>query len=142
VAGAGALASCAPAATPAPEAAPTCPPAEECPPCPTPAAAAEAGPVTLEVYGCSGSSEITELHAPRLDTLEGKTICEVANYAWAADRTFPLIESLLKNQFPTVKFVPFTEFGDIYGTTVEELEAIATAAKEKGCDAVITGNAG
>lgn len=40
VAAAGALASCAPAATPAPaETAapcPTCPPAEECPPCPTP----------------------------------------------------------------------------------------------------------
>ena len=38
VAGAGALASCAPAATPttAPEAAPTCPPAGECAPCPTP----------------------------------------------------------------------------------------------------------
>ena len=36
VAGAGALASCAPAATPttAPEAAPTCPPAAECAPCP------------------------------------------------------------------------------------------------------------
>jgi succinate dehydrogenase/fumarate reductase flavoprotein subunit len=49
VAAVGALASCAPAATPVPTTAPgetavpaaTCPPAEECPPCPTPEAVAE-----------------------------------------------------------------------------------------------------
>ena len=95
VAAASVLASCAPAATPAPEAAPTCAPAEECPPCPTPAAAGEAGPVTLELYDPSGAFEVVALHTPRLDTLEGKTICEISNGSWEDERTFPLILSLI-----------------------------------------------
>jgi len=140
VAGAGALAGCAPAATPAPEAAPTCPPAEECAPCPTPAAAAEAGPVTLEVFDPSGAYEVTQLHAARLDTLEGKTICEVSNSSWEADRTFPVIRSLLQKQFPTAKIIPYTELPNANVLTgMKDLSAIL---EEKSCDAVILGNAG
>ena len=141
VAGAGALASCAPAATPAPEAAPTCPPAEECPPCPTPAAAGEAGPVTLELYDPTGATEITQLHAPRLDTLEGKTICELWNGDFEGNRTFPLIEELLKKQFPTAKFIPYTEF-PVGRLQISDVKNIGKIVKEMGCDAVITGNGG
>jgi len=145
VAGAGALASCAPAATPAPEAAPTCPPAGECPPCPTPAAAADAGPVTLEVFDPSGAVEVTQLHAPRLDTLEGKTICELSNGSWEVDRTFPYIRELLQKMYPTVKMIPYTEFPYGSGTKGEHLiddDEVAGMVKEKGCDAVIVGNSG
>jgi len=143
VAGAGALASCAPAATPAPEAAPTCPPAEECPPCPTPAAAGEAGPVTLELYDPSGAVEVTELHAPRLDTLEGKTICFLWNTAFEGDRTFPLIGELLKEQFPTVNIIDYTELPMIPGEVSDKSFApVIEAVKAKACDAVITGNGG
>ena len=148
VAGAGALASCAPAATPAPEAAPTCPPAEECAPCPTPAAAAEAGPVTLEVYNPSGAFEVTEVHAGRLDTLEGKTICELSNRSWQADRSFPLIRELLQEMYPTLTIIPYTEFPN--GTSgsapnggyIIDMDETANLVKAAGCDAVILGNAG
>jgi len=140
VAGAGALASCAPAATPAPEAVPTCPPAEECPPCPTPAGAAEAGPVTLEVYDPTGAVEVTVLFSPRLDTLEGKTICEVSNGSWEAERTFPRIRELLQSQFPTVKIVPYTEFP--VGSTQIDIAQIGEMVEAKGCQAAILGNAG
>ena len=138
VAGAGALASCAPAATPAPEAAPTCPPAEECPPCPTPAAAGEAGPVTLELYDPTGAVEVTELFAPRLDTLEGKTICMIGNAMWEDQRTFPVITELLQKQFPTAKIIPYTEFQ--YGGIDDDKVALSVQAAK--CDAVIVGNAG
>jgi len=42
---------------------------------------AGAGPVTLEVYDPTGAFEVTNLFSPRLDTLEGKTICEVG-HSW------------------------------------------------------------
>jgi len=137
VAGAGALASCAPAATPAPEAAPTCPPAAECAPCPTPAAAGEAGPVTLELFDPTGAFEVTELFSARLDTLEGKTICELSNDSWEASRTFPAIRELLQNQYPTMTIIPYTEF-----PLDSDTKDISDILMQKGCDAVIVGNAG
>ena len=147
VAGAGALASCAPAATPAPAdtpaPCPTCPPAEECPPCPTPAAAGEAGPVTLELYDPSGAYEVTVLHAARLDSLEGKTICEVTDGSWEDQRTFAVIRELLQEMYPTAKFVTYDNFPTITNVlTVADMAGIATEMKEMGCDAVISGNAG
>jgi len=140
VAAASVLASCAPAATPAPEAAPTCPPAAECPPCPTPAAAGEAAPVTLEVFDPTGAFEVSQLFSPRLDTLEGKTICEVSNDSWQSERTFPLIRELLQNQYPTMTIIPYTEFP--HGTDEIDVEEKWDQLKEAGCDAVIVGNGG
>ncbi len=107
-----------------------------------PAAAQE--PVTLEVYDPSGAFEVSEVHAPRLDTLAGKTICELSNGSWEHDRTFALIRDLLQRQFPDVKFVTFDELG-LWGTDridYPNLDQIEAIAKEKGCDALISGNAG
>ena len=140
VAGAGALASCAPAATPAPEAAPTCPPAEECPPCPTPAAAGEAGPVTLDVLSPTGNLQITELHAPRLDTLEGKTICELSGQSFRAQESFPVIRQALQERFPDATIIPYTEFP--MGKYQIDFDGLGELMKESGCDAVIGGNCG
>jgi len=55
-----------------------------------------AEPATLTVYNPAGAREITVLHAKRLDTLAGKTICELTNTGWQAHRTFPLVRELLK----------------------------------------------
>ncbi|MFC1966241.1 hypothetical protein ACFLWI_04770 [Chloroflexota bacterium] len=97
-----------------------------------------AGSVTLEVYDPTGTVEISPLHAPRLDTLEGKTIGEVSNRIWEADRMFPLIRQLLQTRFPGIKFIPYTEFPAL---VYPEPENIGDLAKVKGCDAVIVGNA-
>lgn len=94
--------------------------------------------VELEVYDPTGAMEITETFAPRLADLNGKTICEVWA-AWQANRTFPVIEEALKKQFPTAKFVRFTEFG---GGRAEGTEADIDLLVKTGCDGVITGNAG
>jgi hypothetical protein len=96
--------------------------------------------VELEVYDPTGAIEITQLHAPRLDTLEGKTICELAvGGAWQWERTFPLIRDLLQNQFSTATFIPHTEFP--IGVNMPDQETL-DLLKEQGCDAVIIGNAG
>jgi hypothetical protein len=99
-----------------------------------------ADPVTLKVYDPTGAIEVTQLFAPRLDTLEGKTICELWDASWEGDRTFPLIRDLLQGKYPTAKFVPYTEFP--IGSAVMQAPGIDQIAKKKGCQAAIVGNAG
>lgn len=104
----------------------------------------EAGPVTLELYDPTGAFEVTQLFSPRLDTLEGKTICMISNGSWEDDRTFPLIAELLQKQFPTATIVPYTEFAIIPESPVDPKTLADTLEllKAKGCDGVISGNAG
>ena len=101
-------------------------------------------PVTLEVFDPTGASEVTEVHAPRLDTLDGKTICEISQepdgQSWEARRTFPFIRELLKKRFPTLKIVPYSEFPVSPGSADIE-GGIDKVARGKGCQGFIAGNA-
>jgi hypothetical protein len=105
-----------------------------------PAQAEMEGPVTLEVYDPTGAIEVTELFSARLDSLEGKTICEVSNSGWEARRTFPLIRELLQQAYPTATIIPYTDFPE--GTHNIDVDEIGAMVKEKGCEAAILGNAG
>jgi hypothetical protein len=143
------LAACAPAVAPTPVPATPVPPTvapTAVPPTVAPtkvpptSAPAPAGPVTLELYNPSGAFEVSQLFSKRLDTLAGKTICELSNGSWEDDRTFPYIRALLQKTYPTAKFIPYTEFP--VGTAVIPYPEVAALAKSKGCDAVIVGNAG
>ncbi|MCL2669435.1 MAG: hypothetical protein FWE89_02005 [Syntrophaceae bacterium] len=97
--------------------------------------------MTLDVFDPTGAIEVTNLFAPRLSDLNGKTICELSNNSWEADRTFPAIRELLQKQFPGVKIVPYTEFP--HGNReLESATNIGDLVVQKGCQAVITGNAG
>ena len=83
--------------------------------------------------------------APRLDTLEGKTIGEFWNGVFKGNETFPVIRRLLEQKFPGVRIVPFTEFphgtGSDHPAHQRELaRKMAALAREKGCHAVISGN--
>lgn len=88
------------------------------------------------------TQEVRQL-APRLDTLEGKTICEVYDGGFRGDRTFPLIRELLKKRYPTIKFIPYTEIPESSVHTIENVvKKLPDIFRQKGCDAVISGNAG
>ena len=106
-----------------------------------PMAVLAADPATLEVYDPTGGFEITKLNAPRLPDLNGKTICEISNDTWETRRTFPLIRELLQKQFPTARIIPYSE---VVATRAqcENLDYVAKIVKQKGCQAVISGNAG
>ncbi len=91
--------------------------------------------VTLEVYNPSGSIEIKYMFAKRLDTLEGKTIAQVGN-SWEGYRVHPLIEKLLKERYKNITIIPFGEMPDY-----PDMDKVVEAAKAKGVDAVIIGNA-
>ena len=95
---------------------------------------------SVEVFDPTGAFEITRLHAPRLKDLHGKTICEISNSIWETDRTFPLIREELQKRFPTAKIIPYDE---VVGTRpqCEDLDYVARVVKEKGCEAVVAGNA-
>ncbi len=85
--------------------------------------------------------------APRLHTLQGKTIGETWNEDFKGDFMFPVYRELLKERYPGVKVVPYTEFpsSTLRGTPEYQRELarrIAAMAKEKGCDALISGNGG
>jgi len=112
-------------------------------PAPTgvPAPTATPAPVTFTLYDPTGAIEVSKLFTPRLDTLAGKTICEVSDDMWQAQRTFPLIRQLLQKQFPTAKIIPYTEFPHGSGTIAGDAE-IGNKLKAAGCQAAIVGNAG
>ena len=84
--------------------------------------------------------------APSLRTLEGKTICELWNYVFLGDVTFPKIKELLVKRYPGVKFVPYTEFERTHGPNEESeramIKALPGKLKKYGCDAVLSGNGG
>ena len=92
----------------------------------------------LEVYDPAGTVDLTEKHAPRLETLSGKTICELSDRMWEDSRTFPHIRKILQSRFPDAKIIPFTEFPGVYGVTDE---ALAEAVRKSGCDGTVVGNA-
>ncbi len=83
--------------------------------------------------------EVTPL-APRLDTLEGKTVCQLWDYLFRGDEIFGMLEGKLEERYPGVNFVRWDEFGSTHGE--DEAEILASLPKrleELGVDAVISG---
>lgn len=97
-------------------------------------------PVNLSVYDPTGAINVTQLYSKRLDSLNGKTICEIADDNWQDVRTFPVIRELIMKQFPTAKIIPYDKF--THGTRNIQYPGIADEVKKAKCDAVILGNAG
>jgi hypothetical protein len=97
-----------------------------------------------EVLRPIGEAASKTMHsAPRLDTLNGKTICEVWNAGYRGDRTFPKIRELLQKRYPGLKIVPYTEFPLSRHYNIDEvLKDLPQLLQQKGCDALISGNGG
>ncbi|MBX3665835.1 MAG: hypothetical protein KF834_09120 [Burkholderiales bacterium] len=95
-------------------------------------------PLGLEAVKLAGN-------ARRLDGLEGKTIGEFWNGVFKGDISFPIIRRLLLQRFPRLKIIPYSEFphepaSDHPSKQRELAQRMASLAKERGCDAVISGN--
>jgi hypothetical protein len=104
---------------------------------------AMAAPVKLTVENPTGSLEVSQLFAPRVADLNGKTICEVMNGMWESKRTFPVFTELLQNKFPKSKIVPSTQFRAFdEKDSVDEIRQLAQQVKAAGCQVAIVGNAG
>lgn len=99
-------------------------------------------PVELTVFDPSGSTEISQLHAPRLDTLDGKTIAFVSDDAWEDHRMFPLLKELFAEQYPNTTIIPQDNFIHGIDALTVENNGLPEAMQEKNVDGVIVGNAG
>ena len=95
--------------------------------------------VTLEFHDPSGTLEVTQAFAPRLDTLEGKRIGFVSNEQWQAYRMLPALKEMLEADFPGVEVLPIDSFPQ--GNALIGTEETAALVKKSGVDAVIVGNA-
>ncbi len=92
------------------------------------------------VWPLGKATERLQPLAPRLDTLEGKTICGLYNGVFHFDETWPLIQQLLSKKYPGIKFVGWEEFGSFKEKEeMSRLEALPGKLAQYGCDAVISG---
>ena len=96
----------------------------------------------LEVYVPTGAALDSNKfpYAARLPDLNGKTIGEISNRLWEADRIFPKIREVLKARYPDIKFVPYTEFPH-HADDIQDNEQLADMVLAKGCDAIIGSSA-
>ncbi len=95
--------------------------------------------VTLEFYDPSGTLEVTQQHAPRLASLEGKRIGFVSNEQWQAYRMLPMLKEMLEEDFPGIEVLPIDTFPQ--GNALIGNAETAALVKKSGVDAVIVANA-
>ena len=82
-----------------------------------------------------------------LASLEGKTIGEVYNNHFKGELMFQTYRRLFQERYRGIRIIPFDQFPIVYvgGDAASQKKIareIAALAKEKGCDAIITGNGG
>jgi hypothetical protein len=80
---------------------------------------------------------------PRIADLNGKTICELSDYSFRGEEIFPIVRELLRQQYPGIKFVEYTNFGNTHGAAeAKVIHNLPAMLKEHGCDGVISGVGG
>ena len=95
--------------------------------------------VSLKVFDPSGATEITQLHATRLDSLANKNVAMLSDDMWQAHRMLPLIQDYLETTYPGIEVIPSAEFP--MGNTAMDRDATADLLVDRGIDAVVVGNA-
>jgi hypothetical protein len=95
--------------------------------------------VRLEFHDPSGTLTVSQPHAARVDTLNGKKIGFLSNEQWQAHRMLPLLKSMIEADFPQAKVLAIDAFpqgnGEIFKESTTDLVKLAEV------DAVIVGNA-
>ena len=95
--------------------------------------------VKLEFHDPSGALEVTQPHAARLASLQGKRIGFVSNEQWQAYRMLPMLKGLLETDFPGIEVLPIDAYPQ--GNALIGEEETARQVRKSGVDAVIVGNA-
>ena len=90
----------------------------------------------------SARQQRTRPIAPRLDSLEGKTIAQLWDQLFKGDVVFDLLEEGLKRRYPGIRFISWRKFGSTHGGEEKEvLAGLPQRLRELRVDAVISGMA-
>ena len=89
----------------------------------------------MEVFNPTGATAVSAAFAPRLKSLEGKTVGLLSNGIWQSLRTLPMLQELLQGRYPKSNFVI------IPGNAQIQDEETMNSIVEMECSAVIVGNA-
>ncbi len=77
--------------------------------------------------------------APRLTTLDGKTIAQIWDYVFRGDEVYLALEQELSRRYPKVRFISWREFGNTHGPDERSIvETLPQRLKELGADAAIS----
>jgi Asp/Glu/hydantoin racemase len=95
--------------------------------------------IKLEFYDPSGIIDVTQRHAPRHPTLNGKRIGFLTNEQWQAYFALPLLKKMIEEDFPDAEVMAIDAFPK--GNEAIGTDETARRVKESGVDAVIIGNA-
>ena len=80
--------------------------------------------------------------APRLSTLDGKTVGELWDDLFRGDEIFPILEEELRRRVPGIRFVRYDTFGSTHGRDEQRVLAeLPGRLRELEVDAVISGMA-
>ncbi|MGE5525868.1 MAG: hypothetical protein ACM3SS_19295 [Rhodospirillaceae bacterium] len=78
--------------------------------------------------------------AEAIGDLSGKTVAELWDFIFRGEVIYPAIRERLRAGYPGVKFVDYTQFGNIHGPKQREIVAgLAAKLRELKVDAVISG---
>jgi len=78
--------------------------------------------------------------AQGLPDLSGKTVAELWDNIFRGDVAYAQLREHLRARYPGIRFVPFSEFGNIHGPRQRDiLDALPGRLREHGVDAVISG---
>ena len=93
----------------------------------------------MHVQHPQGASEVAQLHAPRLASLENKTIALLSDDMWQAHRMLPLLRETLAAEVADLSNVAESELPQ--GTLAIDREETVDEVLARGADAVVVGNA-
>jgi len=78
--------------------------------------------------------------AARLETLNNRTVAQLWDYLFRGDEVFAILERTLKQRFPEIRFIHWSEFGSTHGKDEREfLAALPERLRALKVDAVISG---
>jgi len=78
--------------------------------------------------------------APRIQSLEGKTVAQLWDFMFRGDEVFALLEEALKQRYPGVKFISWRVLGNTHAADEREvLAALPERLRALGVDAAISG---
>ena len=97
------------------------------------------GDFRLTVHNPAGAVEVMQMHAPRLESLNGNVLGELGNGSWEDQAVLPAVRKALQKRFPDLTIIPYTEFPR--GTENVDSDATIDLLLKRGVQGLISGNA-